>query len=164
VSLVAWEIVGTRSSSCRCNSLMTGMLEMGAFLGALMAGFVADKYSRKASILFGLIWFVLGSTVQTASFNYATLVAGRTLGGVGIGILSSTAPMYISEASQVSLDAVQEDCMLIDPLDEEQTGCTTKRSRGSARYGTIHHRPWHHRHVLHRKSTWRSTLLSSANH
>jgi len=80
------------------------------------------------------------------------------------GILSSTAPMYISEASQVSLDAVQEDCMLIDPLDEEQTGCTTKRSRGSARYGTIHHRPWHHRHVLHRKSTWRSTLSSSANH
>ncbi|KAH8077366.1 hexose transport-related protein [Filobasidium floriforme] len=82
--------------------LMTGMLEMGAFLGALMAGFVADKYSRKASILFGLIWFVLGSTVQTASFNYATLVAGRTLGGVGIGILSSTAPMYISEASEVA--------------------------------------------------------------
>jgi hypothetical protein len=137
---------------------MTGMLEMGAFLGALMAGFVADKYSRKASILFGLIWFVLGSTVQTASFNYATLVAGRTLGGVGIGILSSTAPMYISEASEISLDAAQEDCMLIVPFDEEQTGRTPKRSRGSARYGTIHHRPWHNHHVLHRKSTWRSSL------
>jgi hypothetical protein len=143
---------------------MTGMLEMGAFLGALLAGFVADKYSRKASILFGLIWFVLGSTVQTASFNYATLVAGRTLGGVGIGILSSTAPMYISEASEVSLVVAQEHCMLIVPLGGEQTGCAPKRSRRSARYGTVHHCPWHHHHVLHRKSTWRSTLPSSANH
>jgi len=65
--------------------LMTAMLELGAFLGAILVGFVADRYSRKASIGVGLAWFTVGSIIQTASFEYATLVAGRTIGGVGIG-------------------------------------------------------------------------------
>jgi MFS family permease len=79
------------------------MLEMGAFFGAIQAGFVADKFSRKASIAFGLLWFVVGSTIQTSSFHFAQLVVGRTIGGVGIGLLSSSAPMYVSEVSMVDL-------------------------------------------------------------
>lgn len=31
-------------------SIMTALLELGAFIGALQAGFVADKYSRKKAI------------------------------------------------------------------------------------------------------------------
>jgi MFS family permease len=42
-------------------SIMTGLLELGAFLGALQAGFLADKYSRKKTIGIGAIWFVVGS-------------------------------------------------------------------------------------------------------
>lgn len=86
------------SSSAGFNKgLMTAMLELGAFLGAILVGFVADRYSRKASIAVGLAWFTIGSIIQTASFHYATLVAGRTIGGIGIGMLSSTAPVYVSE-------------------------------------------------------------------
>ncbi len=82
---------------------MTAMLELGAFLGALQAGFVADKYSRRLCIAVGLGWFIVGSTIQTSSFHFAQLVVGRTIGGVGIGLLSSTAPMYVSEVSQETL-------------------------------------------------------------
>lgn len=32
------------------HSIMTALLELGAFIGALQAGFVADKYSRKKAI------------------------------------------------------------------------------------------------------------------
>lgn len=31
-------------------SIMTALLELGAFIGALQAGFVADKFSRKRAI------------------------------------------------------------------------------------------------------------------
>lgn len=31
-------------------SIMTALLELGAFIGALLAGFVADRYSRKKAI------------------------------------------------------------------------------------------------------------------
>nr|XP_019001274.1 uncharacterized protein I203_05979 [Kwoniella mangroviensis CBS 8507]OCF64735.1 hypothetical protein I203_05979 [Kwoniella mangroviensis CBS 8507] len=79
--------------------LMTAMLELGAFLGAILVGFVADKYSRKVSIGVGLAWFAVGSTIQTASFSVAQLIVGRTLGGIGIGMLSCTAPIYVSEVA-----------------------------------------------------------------
>lgn len=46
-----------------------------------------------------MFWFIVGSTIQAASQNYETLTAGRFIGGVGIGVLSSVAPMYISEIS-----------------------------------------------------------------
>jgi MFS family permease len=80
-------------------SLITAMLEMGAFVGALFAGIVADKYSRKTSIGVGVLWFLAGAALQTTSFSYSQMVVGRTVGGIGIGFLSSTAPMYVSEVS-----------------------------------------------------------------
>lgn len=47
----------------------------------------------------GLIWFLIGSAIQTGSVSYAMLVVGRTVGGIGIGTLSMVAPLYISEIS-----------------------------------------------------------------
>ena len=82
--------------------IITAMLEMGAFVGALFAGVVADKYSRKMSIAVGVVWFLGGAALQTTSFSYSQMVVGRTVGGIGIGFLSSTAPMYVSEVGQVS--------------------------------------------------------------
>lgn len=48
------------SSASLNKGIMTGLLELGAFMGALMAGYVADRYSRKASIGFGITWFAIG--------------------------------------------------------------------------------------------------------
>ena len=46
---------------------------------------------------FGTIWFIIGSVIQAAAMNFPMLVVGRFVGGIGIGVLSSTAPIYISE-------------------------------------------------------------------
>lgn len=43
------------------------------------------------------MWFVIGAILQTSSFSYAQLVVGRLVGGLGVGLLSAVAPMYISE-------------------------------------------------------------------
>lgn len=42
------------------NSVMTALLELGAFLGAMQAGFISDKISRKRTIMVGACWFVVG--------------------------------------------------------------------------------------------------------
>ncbi|KAI1102683.1 general substrate transporter [Jackrogersella minutella] len=77
--------------------LLTAMIELGAFLGAMNQGWIADKFSRKWSILVAVVVFIIGSAIQTASMNYDMLVAGRFVGGVGIGMLAMVAPLYISE-------------------------------------------------------------------
>ncbi|WVQ91962.1 hypothetical protein IAS59_005770 [Cryptococcus gattii] len=81
------------------NGVMTALLELGAFLGAMQAGFIADKISRKRTIMVGACWFIVGSALQAGSKSFAMLVVGRFIGGIGVGVLSSTAPTYISEIS-----------------------------------------------------------------
>ncbi|KAI4922580.1 hypothetical protein J4E90_001011 [Alternaria incomplexa] len=77
--------------------LMTAMLELGALIGALFAGWIADKLSRKYSIVVAVVIFTIGSILQTAAMNYAMLTVGRLIGGWGIGALATIAPLYISE-------------------------------------------------------------------
>jgi MFS family permease len=77
--------------------LMTAMIELGALLGALNQGWIADKISRKYSILVAVFVFIVGSVLQTAAVDYAMLTVARFIGGMGIGMLSMVAPLYISE-------------------------------------------------------------------
>ena len=79
--------------------LLTAMIELGALIGAINQGWIADKISRKYSIVVAVIIFTVGSILQTASMTYAMLVVARLIGGIGIGMLSMVAPLYISEIS-----------------------------------------------------------------
>ena len=54
--------------------------------GALNQGWVADKYSRKYSIMIAVVIFTIGSAMQTGSVNYVMLVIARLIGGIGIGM------------------------------------------------------------------------------
>ncbi|ORY30180.1 arabinose-proton symporter [Naematelia encephala] len=92
------EIDATVSSDASFNKgLMTGILELGAALGALQSGYAADKISRRYVLLLGAAWFTIGSVLQTSAFHFAQLVVGRFIGGVGIGTLSCVAPLFIGE-------------------------------------------------------------------
>ena len=79
--------------------LLTAMIELGALLGALNQGWIADKLSRKYSIVVAVCIFVVGSSLQTGAVDYPMLVAARVIGGLGIGMLSMVAPLYIAEIS-----------------------------------------------------------------
>lgn len=100
------EIAESSTSSGFHKGLLTAMIELGAFVGAIIAPFVADHYSRRWSIRVGCVFFLIGSIIQTASFNYGTIVAGRLIGGLGIGILSLTCPLYISEVAPPNLRGI----------------------------------------------------------
>ncbi|KAK6203734.1 hypothetical protein LQW54_008840 [Pestalotiopsis sp. IQ-011] len=82
---------------------MTGMLELGAFLGCFFMPWLADKISRKRALVVVVVIFDIGAILQTAAVNYGMLVAGRTIGGVGVGTLALGAPLYISEISPPNL-------------------------------------------------------------
>jgi len=52
----------------------------------LNQGWVADKISRKYSIVVAVGIFIIGSALQTAAVDYHMLVIARLIGGVGIGM------------------------------------------------------------------------------
>jgi MFS family permease len=93
------EVSETASGSGFFKGLLTAMIELGALLGALNQGWIAERFSRKYSITAAVCIFTIGSVLQTAAADYAMLVVARLIGGVGIGMLSMVAPLYISEIS-----------------------------------------------------------------
>jgi sugar porter (SP) family MFS transporter len=69
----------------------------GTVVGSLFGGFPADRFGRKPTLVWvGLLYIVsaIGSGMAT---NVETFIVARLLGGLGIGISTVVAPMYIAE-------------------------------------------------------------------
>ena len=79
--------------------LLTASLVLGALVGSLNQGWIADVYSRKYSIVIAVGIFIIGSSIQTAAVSYDMLVVARFIGGTGVGMFSMVTPLYISEIS-----------------------------------------------------------------
>ncbi|KAJ2810514.1 hypothetical protein H4S07_002627 [Coemansia furcata] len=85
------------------DALATGVivssLTIGCFLGSLLSGPLADRFSRKITIMLGALVCTVGSAIQFASISRIMLIAGRLTNGLAIGFLSSVVPMYQSETA-----------------------------------------------------------------
>lgn len=79
--------------------LIVSILEIGALLSSLSFSFLFHSISRRKSTQYGALFFIFGGFIQSFSFNIFTICLGRFISGLGIGILTSTAPTYISEIS-----------------------------------------------------------------
>lgn len=79
--------------------LITSLTSAGAFVGAIIVGFCADKLGRKACIWFGAVLFTIGAIIQAASFTIAQMSVGRFVIGLGVGSAAMIVPLYIAEIS-----------------------------------------------------------------
>jgi sugar porter (SP) family MFS transporter len=69
----------------------------GTVVGSLMGGWPADRFGRKATLLWiGILYFV-GAVASGLATNVGMFIVARVIGGLGIGISTVVAPMYISE-------------------------------------------------------------------
>ena len=91
-------------------SLSSGMQEivvssvlLGCLAGALVGGFLADRYGRRKLLLITAVVFILGTIGSALSPDMAWLVAARIVVGAAIGIASFVVPLYISEIAPVAL-------------------------------------------------------------
>ena len=80
---------------------VVGSALLGCFLGAIVAGLLSIKIGRKWSLIISAILFSIsawGSGLPEMLPETVTmLVVFRIIGGLGIGIASMNAPMYIAE-------------------------------------------------------------------
>jgi sugar porter (SP) family MFS transporter len=69
----------------------------GTVVGSLLGGWPADRFGRKATLLWIGILYFLGAVGSGLAPNVAIFIVARVIGGLGIGISTVVAPMYISE-------------------------------------------------------------------
>ncbi len=69
----------------------------GCLAGAIIAGYLSSKISRKYTLLISAFLFSLSAWGSGIADSLTVLAIFRIIGGLGVGIASMTAPMYIAE-------------------------------------------------------------------
>jgi len=69
----------------------------GCLWGALVAGYLSDKYGRKRIMVFTAVLFAVSAIGSAIPQNLSQFVAARFIGGLGVGAASMLSPLYISE-------------------------------------------------------------------
>lgn len=88
------------SFSVHERALITAILSLGTFFGALIAPLISDTWGRKFSIIVSsALIFNVGNILQVSSTEVVLLCVGRAVSGLSVGILSAIVPLYQAEAS-----------------------------------------------------------------
>jgi inositol transporter-like SP family MFS transporter len=75
---------------------------LGAAIGAIIGGFLADKYGRKFIYTYNLIVYMVGVLLVMCSVNFPMLLAGFLVTGISVGIGVPASWTYISESSEIN--------------------------------------------------------------
>ena len=74
---------------------------LGAAIGAIIGGFLADKYGRKFIFTYNLLVYMFGVLMVMCSVNFPMLLAGFLFTGISVGVGVPASWTYISESSEI---------------------------------------------------------------
>ena len=127
--------------------VVTGVVLVGAVLGAAGSGCLANRLGRRVLMIGTAAVFLIGVLVTALAPGVAVLIAGRIIVGVGIGVASYLGPLYISEISSAdrrgSLVALNQ--LLLTLASCSPTSWTTacpRPARGAGCSASPSSRPW----------------------
>ncbi len=69
----------------------------GTVIGSLVGGWPADRFGRRATLLWIGVLYLVGAIGSGLATQVGIFIAARFVGGLGIGISTVVAPMYIAE-------------------------------------------------------------------
>jgi MFS transporter, SP family, arabinose:H+ symporter len=79
------------------HGLAMGSALYGTVIGSLLGGWPTDKFGRKPTLLFIGVLYVLSAVGCAFANGVGMFIVARAIGGLGIGISTVAAPLYISE-------------------------------------------------------------------
>lgn len=83
--------------STKMEEATVSVVLVGAMLGAIVGGTIADRIGRRRTLVWGGIIFIVGSIIAPLAPAVSVLILARGILGVAIGFTSVTAPVYVSE-------------------------------------------------------------------
>jgi len=78
-------------------ALITTVVFIGGFTGALPGGFISDRFGRRMTIFCGTILSMMGCILQSAAPNSSVFMGGRFLIGMGVSFTCGSAPPLVAE-------------------------------------------------------------------
>ncbi len=81
----------------------TDLTELGAFFGCIASFTIGDKLGRRKTVWLGLFTNVIGAILQITAFRLPQMIVGRIINGFGMGVISSTCPVFMAETSPFRL-------------------------------------------------------------
>jgi len=79
------------------HGIAMGSALYGTVLGSLLGGWPTDRFGRKPTLLFIGILYLVGAVWSGLATDVYSFILARAIGGLGIGISTVVAPLYISE-------------------------------------------------------------------
>jgi SP family arabinose:H+ symporter-like MFS transporter len=76
---------------------------IGCIIGAMFAGSLSDKVGRKKMLVLSGVMFAISSMGILIPLSLTSFVIFRLIGGIGIGVASMLAPMYIAEIAPADI-------------------------------------------------------------
>ncbi|KAK9455666.1 general substrate transporter [Dipodascopsis uninucleata] len=90
-------------SNPTARGLLTAILELGAWVGALANGYIADRFGRKLCVVIAVFVFIIGVIVQACANAPSYILGGRFITGMGVGSLSMIVPLYNAELAPAEI-------------------------------------------------------------
>ncbi len=100
--VISWALIFIREAfdlSSAMQEVVVSAVLIGAVIGAIVGGTLADRFGRRPLIVLAGIIFTLSAIGTALAPTISSLIVGRIIVGIAIGIASFTSPMYMSEIS-----------------------------------------------------------------
>jgi MFS family permease len=90
------------------SSNIIALLNAGAFFGSLLPPLLSKHIGRRMLLAVAGFFFLLGGILQVAASGptLALLYAGRVIAGLGVGMISNVAPVFVAEAAPKHLRGI----------------------------------------------------------
>ncbi|KAG6651791.1 polyol transporter 5-like [Carya illinoinensis] len=82
--------------------ILAGILNLYCLIGSCAAGRTSDWIGRRYTIVVAEVIFFVGAILMGFATNYAFLMVGRFVAGIGVGYALMIAPVYTAEVSPAS--------------------------------------------------------------
>ena len=81
---------------------IVAIYDIGCLTGCIIMGFVGQKLGRRMFIVIGGVLLFVGAGLQAGANGVSYLISGRVVGGIGMGMVTTMVPIWVSETAKAN--------------------------------------------------------------